>query len=123
MNTTILWHDRNTLGAERCILSSLEGGFRLAGTALCPTDGVPLQVAYTVDVDADWRRKAEARGSDAGVAALAALPSTTDAPHGTGQREYGRCASLICAQSACVTSDQQVTAARLLCLIVLGAGI
>ena len=57
MNTTILWHDRNTLGAERCILSSLEGGFRLAGTALCPTDGVPLQVAYTVDVDADWHTR------------------------------------------------------------------
>jgi uncharacterized protein len=57
MNTTILWHDRDTLGAERCTLRSLESGFRLAGIALCPADGVPLQVAYTVDVDADWRTR------------------------------------------------------------------
>ena len=57
MNTTILWHDRDTLGAECCTLSSLDSGFRLAGTALCPADGVPLQVAYTVDVDADWHTR------------------------------------------------------------------
>ena len=44
MNTTILWHERDTLDAERCTLSSLHSGFRLAGTALCPADGVPLQV-------------------------------------------------------------------------------
>ena len=58
MNTTILWHDRDTLGAERCTFSSLQGGFRLAGIALCPIDGVPLQVAYTVDVDTDWHTRA-----------------------------------------------------------------
>src|SRR2546427_13199773 len=57
MNTTILWHDRETLGAERCTLSSLESGFRLAGSALCPVDGVPLQVAYIVDVDAGWHTR------------------------------------------------------------------
>src|SRR5438067_9155437 len=26
MNTTILWHDRDTQGAERCTLSSLQSG-------------------------------------------------------------------------------------------------
>ena len=57
MDTVILWHDRETLGAERCTLSSVDNGFRVAGTALCPMDGVPLQVAYTVDVDADWHTR------------------------------------------------------------------
>ena len=57
VNTTILWHDRDTLGAERCIVSRLGSGFRFAGTVLCPMDGVPLQVAYTVDVDAGWHTR------------------------------------------------------------------
>jgi hypothetical protein len=57
MNTTILWHDRETLGVERCTLTSLESGFRFSGTVLCPVEGAPLQSAYTVIVDADWRTR------------------------------------------------------------------
>jgi hypothetical protein len=42
MNTTILWHDCKILGPERCPLTSLESGFQLSGTVLCPVEGAPL---------------------------------------------------------------------------------
>src|SRR5437764_11830925 len=57
MNTTILWHDCKTLGTEHCTVTSGESGFQFSGAVLCPVEGVPLQSAYTVTVDANWRTR------------------------------------------------------------------
>ena len=45
MNTPILRHDRETLGAEHCTLTALESGFQFSGTVLCPVEGTPNAVS------------------------------------------------------------------------------
>ena len=50
MNTTILWHDRETLGAERCTLTSLESGFqfrRYAVISSCFSPVIAKRSAFT----------------------------------------------------------------------------
>ncbi|HET7094370.1 MAG TPA: putative glycolipid-binding domain-containing protein, partial [Thermomicrobiales bacterium] len=45
-------------GLERCALTARAAGWRLSGTVLLAEEGVPLAIAWTVDVDAAWRTTA-----------------------------------------------------------------
>jgi hypothetical protein len=52
---TILWRSRDPLGMERCVLTPVDGGYRLAGTALLHAAGEAHEIRYSVITDAAWR--------------------------------------------------------------------
>lgn len=55
----VVWtvtHARIT-GAERCVLSTVGGGWRLVGEVVASSDGTPIDVGYRVDVDPAWRTR------------------------------------------------------------------
>jgi hypothetical protein len=54
----VLWQRLDTPGLERCTLSARDGDWRLAGTVLLADAGAPVEIAWSVDVDADWRTTA-----------------------------------------------------------------
>jgi hypothetical protein len=54
---TIIWHDRISSAAERCVLSAPPGGFRLDGTVVTSAIGVPLLVTYGIRVDSNWHTR------------------------------------------------------------------
>jgi uncharacterized protein len=51
----VLWQRLDQPGLERCVLAARADGWRLSGTVLLAEDGVPLDIAWSVDVDAAWR--------------------------------------------------------------------
>ena len=62
MPTTILWHNRDGLGAERCVLTETPDGHQLAGVVLLAFDSLPARVEYRVELDANWlTRRVEVR--------------------------------------------------------------
>jgi uncharacterized protein len=48
---TVLWQDLRDGGSDRCRLQVGPAGLRLAGTALTPAFGGPLEVRYLVEAD------------------------------------------------------------------------
>lgn len=45
-------------GAEHFVLERVDGGFRLAGTAVVAEEGAPYLLEYAVRVDDEWRTRA-----------------------------------------------------------------
>jgi len=67
MNRTVVWHDRDALASERCLLRAEPGGFRFDGVVVGAADGAPMFVEYVVRVDLAWRtRRVEARVNGGG---------------------------------------------------------
>jgi hypothetical protein len=52
----VLWLE-DGVGAERCSLGAVPGGFRLEGTALRSVGNLPVEARYTILVDDAWRTR------------------------------------------------------------------
>lgn len=52
---SILWHRLDHPGHEAARLTSQDGGWRLAGTAVFAYDRQPCRLHYLVECDAEWR--------------------------------------------------------------------
>ena len=54
---SVLWHDRDGLGAERCRLHETDSGFLIEGVAVFANAGMPAIGRYEVVVDRAWRTR------------------------------------------------------------------
>jgi uncharacterized protein len=54
---SVLWHDREGLGAERCRLHETDSGFLVVGVAVFANAGLPAIGRYEVVVDRAWRTR------------------------------------------------------------------
>jgi len=54
---SVLWYDRDGLGAERCRLHETDSGYLVEGTAVFANDGRPAIARYQVVVDKAWRTR------------------------------------------------------------------
>ncbi|MFQ5554222.1 MAG: putative glycolipid-binding domain-containing protein [Acidimicrobiia bacterium] len=53
----ILWRRSDGLGLERCVFEPTGDGHRIAGTVLLGAAGGPVEIRYSILVDAAWRTK------------------------------------------------------------------
>lgn len=54
---SILWRRINGTGLERCELGGDDSGYRLSGTTLFTLDGGPVEIRYSITLDAQWRTR------------------------------------------------------------------
>ena len=54
METSILWRRVDSPGMERSELAQTADGFRLAGTSLLTFADRPVEIRYSIALDADW---------------------------------------------------------------------
>lgn len=57
IDLAIAWRRLDQWGHDGCWLGRDERGWRLRGTAVFAQDGVPCQLGYALDVDAEWRTR------------------------------------------------------------------
>jgi uncharacterized protein len=53
----ILWHRTDLPGHDACGLQAMDGGWRLAGTALFSLEAQPCRLDYDVECDTAWRTR------------------------------------------------------------------
>lgn len=53
----ILWRRINGTGLERCELGRDDSGFRLSGTTLFTSHDGPVEIRYSITLDAKWRTR------------------------------------------------------------------
>ncbi len=54
---TALWRRIDIPGMERCEIAATPDGFRLAGTSLFSLNDRPVEIRYSVALDAQWRTR------------------------------------------------------------------
>lgn len=65
----VLWRALAWIGTERCELSQIGDGWRLAGTVLTVAGEAPAAIGYQIEVDAEWRTRGVAVEATIGSAA------------------------------------------------------